>query len=294
MYDCHVVDTARPPRSPRHEPREITELQALRTAHPELREAIDLQIEMLELYRRVQGRVSVPWFELSAEHVARHADEGRPLVSFETIPIELTDLRLLVRQTAEAMHRHGVLDRGDYDRVQALGRDMGLLVAVGNWYRTTSMQYARTSGLPSDDETDPALAQVFTLALRPFLSRCAEVVQQRQELASWTCAHCAVCGGDPDFSTLAPSGERALICGRCGLQWSFDPATCPFCANQDRSQHSSFATPDGRYRVEACNACRRYLKVYDVKRGPRPVLPMVDTVATLMLDAAAIQRGYSG
>jgi len=294
VYDCDVVDTVRPPRSPRHESREFTELQALRAAQPELREAIDLQIEMLELYRRVQARVSVPWFDLSEAQVARHADEGRPLVAFEAIPIELTDLRLLVRQTAEAMHRHGVLDRADYDRVQALGRDMGLLVAVGNWYRATSLQHVRSSSQSSPDETDPALAQVFTLAVRPFLSRCAEVVQQRPELGSWTCAHCAVCGSDPDLSTIGPAGERTLICGRCGLHWSFDQGTCPFCANRDRARHSSFATPDGRYRVEGCDACRRYLKAYDVRRASRPVLPLVDTVATLALDAAAIQRGYLG
>jgi FdhE protein len=294
VYDCDVVDTVRPPRGPRHESREVAELQSLRAAQPELREAIDLQLEMIELYRRVQARVSVPWFELSAEQVARHSNEGRPLVPFEAVPIELTDLRLLVRQTAEAMHRYGVLDRPDYDRVQALGRDMGLLVAVGNWYRATSFQHVRAHGQAAPDDTDPALAQVFTLAMRPFLSRCAEVVQQRQELASWTCAHCAVCGGDPDLSTIGGSGERSLICGRCGLHWAFDAGTCPFCANRDRARHSSFATADGRYRVEGCDACRRYLKAYDVRKASRPVLPLVDAVATLALDAAAIQRGYLG
>lgn len=293
MYDCDVVETARPQRSPRTESREVVELQSLRTTHPELGDAIALQIEILELYRRVQGRVPVPWFEISTDHVSNHAADGRPLVTFEVIPIELTDLRLLVRQTAETMHRHGVLDRDDYDRVQALGRDMGLLVAVGAWYRAAAEQHLTSrSGAPPED-TDPMLGQVFTLALRPFLSRCAEVVQQRPELASWTCGHCAVCGGDPDLAVLTTAGERLLICGRCGLQWGFDPHTCPYCGNNERTRHSSFATPDGRYRVEACEACRRYVKAYDARRATRPVMPMVDSVATLMLDAAAIQRGYA-
>ncbi len=293
MYDCDVVEIARPQRPPRSESREVIELQALRTAHPELGEAVALQIEVLELYRRVQGRVPVPWFEISTAHVSRHAAEGRPLVTFEVIPIELTDLRLLVRQAAEAMHRHGVLDRDDYARVQALGRDMGLLVAVGAWYRATAEQHvtSRAAAPPAADE-DQMLGQVFTLALRPFLSRCAEVVQQRTELAAWTCGHCAVCGADPDLAVLTATGDRLLICGRCGLQWGFDPHTCPYCGSSDRSRHSSFATPDGRYRVEACNACLRYLKAYDAKRATRPVMPMVDSVATLMLDAAALQRGY--
>jgi hypothetical protein len=271
------------------------ELQALRATRPELGEAIDLQLEILELYRRVQGRVPMPWIDISTTHVTEHAAAGRPLVAFEAIPVELTDLRLLVRQAAEAMRRHGVLEDADYTHVQALGRDMGLLVAVGNWYRTTFEQHLTAGASPaSPDEGDPTLGQVLTVAMRPFLSRCAEALQQRPELALWTCGHCAVCGSDPDFSTIAASGERLLICGRCGLQWRFEATTCPFCRNDDRSRISSFATPDGRYRVEACEVCRRYLKAHDARRAGRPVMPLVDTVATLTLDAAAMQRGYVG
>lgn len=292
MYDCDVVEPPRAPRSPRTESREIVELQALRTSRPELREAIDLQIEILELYRRVQGRVPVPWIEISTTHLTQNAETGRPLVTFDAIPVELTDLRLLVRQTAEAMRRHGVLDDSDHARVQALGRDMGLLVAVGKWYRTTSEQHVDLPSREPDDE-DPVLGQVLTLAMRPFLSRCAEVVQQRPELSSWTCGHCAVCGGDPDFSVITAAGDRLLICGRCGLQWAFDASVCPFCRTTP-SRISSFATPDGKYRVEACDACRRYVKAYDVRKGGRPVMPLVDSIVTLTLDAAAMQRGYVG
>jgi FdhE protein len=103
-----------------------------------------------------------------------------------------------------------------------------------------------------------------------------------------------LCGGEPDFSVITPAAERHLICGRCGLRWKFEPLTCPYCRNSDRSRITSFATTDGQYRVYACDVCTRYLKAYDGRRAARPVMPMVDTVATLPLDAAAIQRGYSG
>jgi formate dehydrogenase maturation protein FdhE len=63
--------------------------------------------------------------------------------------------------------------------------------------------------------------------------------------------------------------------------------------NNDRSRITSFATPDGQYRVYACDACQRYLKAYDGRRASRPVMPAVDSIATLPLDAAAMQRGYS-
>jgi len=38
--------------------------------------------------------------------------------------------------------------------------------------------------------------------------------------------------------------------------------------------------------------CLRYIKAYDARRAGRPLMVAVDSVATLPLDAAAIQRGY--
>jgi FdhE protein len=140
---------------------------------------------------------------------------------------------------------------------------------------------------------DTALGQVIALAMRPFLSRCAEVLQQRPELANWTHSHCALCGGEPDFAVIMPSAERHLICGRCSLRWKFESLTCPYCRNSDRAKITSFATTDGKYRVYACDVCQRYLKAYDGRRATRPVMPVVDSVATLPLDAAAMQRGYN-
>jgi len=134
---------------------------------------------------------------------------------------------------------------------------------------------------------------VLALAMRPWMTRCAEVLQQRTELALWTHPHCALCGSEPDLSVITPAAERHLICGRCALRWKFEPLTCPYCGNNDRGRITSFATPDGQYRVYACDQCRRYLKAYDGRHATRPVMPIVDNIATLPLDAYAMQRGYS-
>ena len=257
-----------------------------------------MHLELVELYRRVQGRVPLPSIDISSSILKRHAAEARPLLRFEDIPLDLTDLRLLVRQTADILRRHGALDDADYHRVQTLGRDMKLLAAAGDWYRSVAESHAvasvGTGHLASTSESeDPVVGQVLSLAMRPYLSRCAEVLQQREELSDWTHAHCALCGGEPDFAVITPAAERHLICGRCALRWKYESLTCPYCRNADRGRITSFATTDGKYRVYACDVCKRYLKAYDGRRATRPVMPMVDTVATLPLDAAAMQRGYS-
>jgi hypothetical protein len=260
-----------------------------------------MHLELLELQRRIQGRVPVPTLDLSPDTIARHQAEGRPLLPFDAIPLELSDLRLMVRQTADVLKRFGALDDFDHQKVQSIGRDMKLLAVVGEWYRSTAERSAvapatvghvaaSTPSVPPD-----ALAEVLGLAMRPFLSRCAEVLQQRTDLALWTHPHCALCGGAPDFSVITPSAERHLICGRCALRWKFEPRTCPFCANADRSRITSFAARlgDADYRVYACDVCHRFLKAFDARRAARPVMPVVDAVATLPLDAAAMQRGYT-
>jgi formate dehydrogenase maturation protein FdhE len=295
---------ARPPRPSRSDSREAQELRALKERQPDLADAINMHLELLEVQRRVQGRIPIPHLEVSGDIIKRHQAEARPLLRFEDIPLELSDLRLVVRQTADIMRRFDALEDADYQRVQHLGRDMTLVEVIGHWYRAGAEKYAAPVGTGvgtsggTDVGTNPAaesgmLDQVLALAMRPFLSRCAEVLQQRAELAIWTHSHCALCGGEPDFSVITPAAERHLICGRCGLRWKFEPLTCPYCRNSDRSRITSFATPDGQYRVYACDVCHRYLKAYDGRRAARPVMPVVDTVATLPLDAAAIQRGYS-
>jgi hypothetical protein len=208
----------------------------------------------------------------------------------------MSDLRLTVRQTAEVLRQYGELDEADFQKVQALGRDMTLLAVASQWYRAAAEKHAAAVGVspPVDEAVDIGVfAPVLTLAMRPFLSRCAEVVQPRPDLSLWTHSYCAMCGGDPDFAVITPAAERHLICSRCTLRWKFEPLTCPFCRNSDRARITSFATPDGQYRVYACDVCHRYLKAYDGRRATRPVMPVVDAVATLPLDAAAMQRGYS-
>jgi formate dehydrogenase maturation protein FdhE len=273
------------------------ELRALKERQPDLADAVDMHLELLEVQRRVQGRIPVPHVDVSPEIVTRHQAEARPLLRFEDIPLELSDLRLVVRQTADIMRRFDALDEADYQHVQDVGRDMTLVEVISRWYRASAEKHSVPlgAGLALEPPAEAGeLDQVLTLVMRPFLSRCAEVLQQRTELALWTHSYCALCGGEPDFSVITPAAERHLICGRCGLRWKFEPLTCPYCRNSDRTRITSFATTDGQYRVYACDVCHRYLKAYDGRRAARPVMPIVDTVATLPLDAAAIQRGYSG
>jgi hypothetical protein len=274
-------------RPGRAEPREVLELRRIKERQPELAAAADLQIGLLLLQRRVQSRVPLPSLKFEAgEHLRQRP--GRPLLDFEDIPLDWTDFRLMFRETASLMHRYDAIEAPEYRRAEALGREANALppLVIG-WYNRT----AAAPGGPADaDPLDP----VILLAMRPFLARCAEAVLPRLDLSRWQHPICPMCGGEPDFAVITPAAERLLICSRCTGRWPFEPLTCPYCGNTDRGRITSFASRDGLYRIFACDACQRYLKAYDARRADRPVMPPVDSVATLPLDAAAIQKGYSG
>lgn len=269
----------------RSEPREIAELRRLKQEQPDLASAADLQIELLQLQRRVQSRVPLPVISLDPSFLAGELAAGS-ILRFDHLNIDWSDVRFLVRAVAAAMRTHDALDPSDLRKVEEVTRDAERLPRlVRAWY-----ERAATAAPPAVDAE--GLDQVFLQAMRPFLTRASEAILARLDTSAWGRGTCPVCAAEPDLAVITPAADRLLICSRCLARWRFAQLTCPFCVNADRSRITSFASRDGRYRIFACDVCERYLKAYDARHAARPVLPPVDSVATLPLDAAAIQRGY--
>ena len=274
------------PPPQRSESREIAELRRLKQEQPDLASAVDLQIELLQLQRRVQTRVSLPSIRLDRDFLNAQLATP-PVLHFEHLPLDWSDVRFVLRSTASAMRTHEALDGNDFRRVEALCRDSERLpVVVKSWYE--SPNNGATAIHPDGAGLEPVLLQ----AMRPFLTKSAEAIMAKTNLAGWIHGTCPLCAGEPDLAVITPAAERVLICGRCSARWRFHQLTCPFCLNEDRSRITSFASRDGQYRLYACDVCERYLKAYDARHASRPVMPAVDSVATIPFDAAAMQRGY--
>jgi FdhE protein len=272
-------------QQPRTEPREIVELRHLKEQQPDLASAVDLQIELLQLQRRVQSRVSLPGINLDGPHLTSLLAAG-PILQFTHLKIDWSDVRFLVRAAAAAMRTHEALDAADLRKIDVITRDAERLPSVVRaWFDGTG----QSGAVPPEIE---GLETVLLQAMRPILTRAADAILARVDLSGWSRGRCPVCGGEPDLAVITPAAERLLICGRCLARWRFDQIMCPFCRNGERSRITSFTSRDGRYRLSACDVCERYLKAYDARRATRPVMPAVDSVATLPLDAAAMQRGY--
>jgi FdhE protein len=256
-------------------------LRALADRQPELSAAASLQIELVDALRRVQTRIATASLAMSPEEVAARLSAGRPLVTFERLPIDWSEARLLFRQVTDVLRRHDAIDAPTAAKLHELGRSGRLADLARSWLERGSCD----GGVEMADE-------VLAWALRPFLVRAADVLQQRAAFGAWKRGICPVCGGEPDFACITTTAERLLICCRCQTHWPTEPYACPFCGEADKQRITSFATPDGTYRVTACQSCRRYLKTLDGRRAGRPVMPSVDSIATLPLDAVVMQRGF--
>ena len=282
------MDKPAPPT--RTEPREVIELRQLKEDQPELASAIDLQIQLLQVQRRVQSRVPLPSINLDTEHLDKALAAGTPILAFEHVPIDWSDLRFLVRSIADAMRTHEAIEADDYRRVEALSNDSEQLRgAIRNWFEA-SRPVPAGGHLPSQEVAglEPLLLQ----AMRPFLSKCADAIMARTVFKGWPHGNCPLCGGEPDFSVITPAAERLLLCSRCTTRWRFHQLACPWCLNQDGKRIRSFEASGGMYRLNCCDACQRYIKAYDGRKASRQVMPVVDAIATLPLDAEAVKRGY--
>jgi formate dehydrogenase maturation protein FdhE len=259
-------------------PRDVLELQALAERQPALAPAASLQVDLIGAVRRVQSRLNTPWIETAAEVLNERIANGRPLLDFEQIAFDWNDVRLLVRQVTDVLRRHEVIDAATAAALHSVGRSPTLPDVMRGWF-----------------EQQPALeiemlGEVLGWAARPYLQRTAEVLQQRISLDRWRLKICPVCAAEPEFSVILPTGDRQLFCGRCHVRWGYNSVACPYCGNDDRSLLKSMATPDGWYRVMICSPCGRYIKSLDARKATRPLLPLVDLIATLPLDAAVMRN----
>jgi hypothetical protein len=127
---------------------------------------------------------------------------------------------------------------------------------------------------------------------------------------------CPRCGGRPQLSCIASSGEslvsgpRSLLCARCGSSWSCSRSVCPACGENEEARLSVHAEHwegpvsgngkgDGdaqpvfpHLRIASCSTCSRYLIEIDMARDARAV-PEVDELAALPLDLYAADEGLT-
>ena len=235
----------------------------------ELAERYDFAREPLTLYAAIaeaQGRAY------------EHARADRPAV--DTLPayvvrVAMPEVMGAVMSSGTETLREAVLLRfheGDLERM------------VQSWLRGDSQ-----------NGTDAFLARASTspvLEALPDLARALPIAGEER--------FCPVCGGPPQVSVFADSGEalvtgqRRLVCARCANEWVFPRMTCVACGTTESNKLVVLADPEQlpHLRIDACERCKRYIVSVDARLEGRAV-PIVDEIAAIPLDMAAAERGFT-
>ena len=140
-----------------------------------------------------------------------------------------------------------------------------------------------------------ALEAVIALIAVPFLHAC-----NRQWASSlppgWREGYCCVCGAWPAFAEVRGiERTRVFRCGRCGCGWHARPLRCPYCGIDDHRALVSLVPQHGGSHgvIEACTSCHSYAKTFTRLQGCAPETVMLDDLASVHLDVAALEEGYT-
>lgn len=156
--------------------------------------------------------------------------------------------------------------------------------------RSTAIHWLLTGASPGNAPAQPALLQL--LAWRTFsrlLSPHLEPFSAWRNGVRWGRSSCPLCGALP-MMAHSRGGERTLVCGCCSSRWRDAPPGCPHCGNRDASRLARLEMKGAAgLRLDVCDACKGYLKVY---AGEGEEAVFLADWPTLALDGLAVERGY--
>jgi FdhE protein len=151
-------------------------------------------------------------------------------------------------------------------------------------------EVARASGADSD-----ALQAVAALLPVPFLQACRHAWASAIS-RSWVEGYCPVCGAWPAFAEVRGiERARYFRCGRCGGAWHARLLNCPYCAERDHGGLVSLVPENGGTHavIDACKRCSGYVKAFTRLQGCAPDAVMLEDLASVELDVAAVELGYT-
>jgi FdhE protein len=184
-------------------------------------------------------------------------------------------------QRAVAAHLPQPLAEGMKEVAEVLARPSG---------RSDTIRWLLSGASPGSAPAQAALLQL--LAWRAFGRLLAPILEPFTAWRNgqrWGRASCPMCGALP-MMAHARGGERTLVCGCCTSRWKDAPPGCPHCGNRDVGRRARLESKGAAgLRLDVCEACKGYLKVYT---GEGEEAVFLADWPTLAHDGLAVERGY--
>ena len=229
------------------------------------------------------------WEALIAEPPASPENKV-PLLAGATLSMDISAVARWSERLIRAAYRSGApkmstLDGLEHKRLNTADLFESSLRQNGKWLREAALEV--------DVDAD-AFQAVALLVAVPFLQAC-----NRRWASSitenWTEGYCPVCGTWPAFAEVRGIERRRFLrCGRCGAGWQVQCLTCPYCGTTDHEELVSLVAEKSgsNAAIDACKRCLGYVKAFTTLQGSPAANVMVDDLASVDLDIAALAQGY--
>jgi len=282
----------------------LKNIEEYKNENPHYRELFEMLGEILILREEFRRQLKNDIFGIDPAHVGSKLSGGLPLIDFSEGKFDLSEPRkyfLALLKIAERFHpeeTQEVLKEMEEGQVsyETMLRDTFLAVLPEAEGEPQGGPDAGSDDDGTDEDTRGFDLIGFFLeeSLRPALELTAEKHTSDISRSKWAEGYCPVCGKEPKIGSLKEEeGRKFLFCNQCGTEWQFLRIKCPFCGNEEQKKLSYFTVnSDERYRVDVCDACKRYVKIVDLRNSDKEADLDVEDMATLHLDMLANEEGY--
>jgi FdhE protein len=232
-----------------------------------------------------------PAWESTVPAAAQPQPTAVPLLAGATVTVEASLVRRLFERLIRTASRAGTPKMSSLKTALHADLQWAPLFAASLCQDSDRIdEIAAVSGADAE-----ALHAVIALLPVPFLHACNRRWAPSIS-AGWVEGYCPVCGSLPAFAEVRGiERNRYFRCGRCGGEWHARALLCPYCAMSDHDELVALVPEKAGSNavIDACRRCLGYVKTFTRLQGCSPCAVMVEDLASVDLDVAAIGHGFA-
>ena len=245
----------------------------------------------LAVIEEIVRETASPRWDASVPAGVQPRPDGPPLIAGAMLSVPASPVRRLLKRLIRVASLSAAPNIASLDR--ALDADLDVLTLFNASLCQNSDRIEELAATRGADAT--GLQAVAALVPVPLLHAC-----NRRWAASisrsWVEGYCPVCGSWPAFAEVRGiERTRIFRCGRCGGEWHARLLSCPYCTEGSHDALVSLVPENGESHgtIDACTSCHGYVKTFTRLRGCEPDTVMLEDLASVHFDVAALEQGYT-
>ena len=245
----------------------------------------------LAVIEEIVRETASPRWDASVPAGVQPRQDGPPLLAGAALAVPASTVRRLLKRLIRVASLSAAPNIASLDRALDADRDVLTLFNASLCQNSDRIEeLAATRGADA-----AGLQAVAALVPVPLLHAC-----NRRWAASisrsWVEGYCPVCGAWPAFAEVRGiERTRIFRCGRCGGEWHARLLSCPYCTEGSHHALVSLVPENGESHgtIDACTSCHGYVKTFTRLRGCEPDTVMLEDLASVHFDVAALEQGYT-